>query len=184
MEYDRRKGTTTLLSQNGGAEADADCTSPSISADGSRVAFVSAASNLAGNGNGQKQLYVVKREAPSVTLELKRGWNFCGVPLKPDDDSIALLKKEPACWVWTNGRFRMMEELHAGQGFWIYVQEDKMLKLTGEETDPMPLRRGWNLIMPSLYLEVVQKTCFGMKGRSYVQLADPMNYKGVAWVFY
>ncbi len=185
MEFDRQKGKMTLLSKNdGGKEADADCTSPSISADGSRITFVSAASNLVANGNGQPQLFMIKREAPSVTLELKHGWNFCGVPLKPDDDSIALLKKEPACWVWINGRFRMMEELHAGQGFWIYVQKDKMLKLTGEEIDPMPLQRGWNLVMPSLYPEVAQKTCFGMEGLSYVQLADPMHYKGAAWVFY
>ncbi|MCR5381333.1 MAG: hypothetical protein K6G44_10165 [Lentisphaeria bacterium] len=184
MEYDRQEGTTTLLSQNGGAEADADCTSPSISADGSRVAFVSAASNLAGNGNGQKQLYVVKREVPSVTLELKRGWNFCGVSITPDEDGVALLKKEPACWVWANGRFRMMEELHAGQGFWLYVLEDKTLQLTGEEADPTSLQRGWNLVVPSMYPEAALKTCFGMEGRSYVRLADPANYNGAAWVFY
>ena len=185
MEYDRQKSRTTLLSRNdSGVEADADCTSPSISADGSRITFVSAASNLVANSNGQPQLYMVKRGTPSVTLELKRGWNFCGMPLTPNDDSIALLKNEPACWVWTNGRFRMMEKLHAGQGFWLYVLEDKMLQLTGEETEPLPLRRGWNLVMPSLYPEAAQKTCFGLEGRSFVRLADPTNYNGVAWVFY
>ena len=185
MEYDRRKGKTTLLSRNdGGAEADADCTSPSISADGSRITFVSAASNLAANGNGQPQLFMVRREAPSVTLKLKRGWNFCGMPLTPDDGSIALLKNEPACWVWMNGRFRMMETLHAGQGFWLYVLEDKTLQLTGDDDESLPLQHGWNLVMPSLYLEAAQKTCFGLEGRSYVRVADPTNYNGAAWVFY
>ena len=185
MEYDRQKGTETLLSKNDvGEEADADCTSPSISIDGSRIAFVSAASNLVANGNGQLQLYMVKRKVPIVMLELKRGWNFCGVPLTPDDDSISLLKKEPACWVWTNGQFHMMEVLRAGQGFWLYVLEDKTLTLTGEETEPTLLRRGWNLVMPSLYPEAEQKICFGMDGRSYVRVVEPMKYNGPAWVYY
>ena len=185
MEYDRQKGKTTMLSKSdGGAEADADCTSPSISADGSGIAFVSAASNLVANGNGQPQLYMVRREAPSVTLELKRGWNFSGTPITLDENSVAKLKAEPACWVWTNGRFRMMETLHAGQGFWLYVTEDKTLKLTGEETEPTPLRRGWNLVMPSLYPEAEQKICFGMDGRSYVRVVEPVKYNGPAWVYY
>ena len=78
----------------------------------------------------------------------------------------------------------MMEELYAGQGFWLYVLKNKILRLTGKEEAPMPLRRGWNLVMPSLYPETVQKTCFGFEDRSYVRLADPTNYKGAAWVFY
>ena len=185
MEYDRKKGATTLLSKNNdGVEANADCTSPSISADGSRIAFVSAASNLVTNGNGQPQLYIVKREKQSFTLEVKRGWNFCGVPLTLDDYSITQLKAEPACWVWNGGRFHMMEKLHMGQGFWLYVLEDKNFQLTGEIIEPFVLRHGWNLVMPSLYPETELKACFGLEGQSYVQLGDPTNYKGVAWVFY
>ena len=185
MEYDRRKGKTTLLSQNdSGTAADADCTSPSISADGSRIAFVSAASNLVTNGNGKSQLFIVKREVPSITLELKRGWNFSGVSLTLDDNSFSLLKNEPACWVWLNGHFCPMEELRAGQGFWLYVLEDKLLQLTGEEFEPLPLRHGWNLVMPSLYPEAEQKTWFGFEGQTYIRLENPAAYKGAAWVFY
>ena len=127
-------------------EADANCTSPSISADGSRIAFISSASNLADNGNGQPQLLVFKREAPSLTLELKRGWNLCGTPLTLDEQSVELLKSEPACWGWSNGRFHLMESFQAGQGFWLYALEDKILRLTGEDVDPTPLRHGWNLV--------------------------------------
>ena len=180
MEYDRRKGTTTLLSQNGGAEADADCTSPSISADGSRVAFVSAASNL--GGNGQKQLYVVKREAPSVTLELKRGWNLCGTPLTLDGQSVELLKGEGACWEWGDGRFRLPESFQAGRGFWIYALEDKMLRLTGAEAEPPPLKRGWNLALPSLYPEIELAKCFGFDGKAYVKLSEEANRSQAVWV--
>nr|MCR5381823.1 hypothetical protein [Lentisphaeria bacterium] len=184
MEYDRQKGTATLLSKNdGGAEADADCTSPSISADGSRIAFVSAASNLVANSNGQPQLYMIKREAPSFTLELKRGWNLCGTPLTLDKQSVALLKNESACWIWTNNHFRMMEELHAGQGFWIYVMKNKTLKLTGEETDPMPLRHGWNLVMMSLYPNNDMAKCYGFDGKSYVRLSEEANRSQAVWVF-
>ncbi len=185
MEYDRQKGTATLVSRNdGGVEADADCTSPSISADGSRIAFVSAASNLVAGGNGQLQLYMVRREAPSFTLELKRGWNLCGVPLTLDEPSVLLLKNEPACWGWRDGRFRPMESFQAGQGFWLYSLEDKTLRLTGAEAEPTPLQHGWNLVMPSLYPETELKTCFGLENGSYVKLADPMNGNGAAWVFY
>ena len=185
MEYDRQKGTATLVSRSDGrVEADADCTSPSISADGSRIAFVSAASNLVAGGNGQPQLYMVRREAPSFTLELKRGWNLCGVPLTLDEQSVLLLKNEPACWGWRDGRFRPMESFQAGQGFWLYALEDKTLRLTGEEAEPMPLQHGWNLGMPSLYPESELKTCFGLENGSDVKLADPMNGNGAAWVFY
>ncbi len=185
MEYDRKKGTTTLISQNdSGAEADANCTSPSISADGSRIAFISSASNLADNGNGQPQLLVFKREAPSFMLELKRGWNLCGTPLTLDEQSVELLKSEPACWGWSNGRFHLMESFQAGQGFWLYALEDKILRLTGEDVDPMPLRHGWNLVMLSLYPSVEATSCFGFDGKSYVRLTEEANRAQAAWVWY
>ncbi len=182
MEYDRQKDMTTLISQSGGVEADADCTSPSISADGSRVAFVTAASNLVDNGNGQRQLYVMKREAPSFTLELKRGWNLCGTPLTLDGQSVELLKGEGACWEWGDGRFRLPESFQAGRGFWIYVLEDKTLQLTGAEAEPAPLKHGWNLVLPSLYPEIELAKCFGFDGKAYVKLTEEANRSQAVWV--
>ncbi len=185
MEYDCKYGVKTLISLNDdGEEADADCTSPSISRDGSRIAFVSSASNLVANGNGQLQLYMVNRERTSITVELKRGWNLCGTSLKLDDGSVALLKNEPACWVWADGRFSPMETLQAGQGFWLYSFEDKTLRLTGEEAEPMPLRHGWNLVMPSLYSSAETMICFGFDGKSYVRLSEEANRAQAAWVFW
>ena len=183
MEYDRQKGASRLVSKNdGGAEADADCTSPSISADGSRIAFVSAASNLVEDGDGQPQLFVVEREAPSFTLELKRGWNLCGTPLTLDGQSVELLKGEGACWEWRDGRFRLPESFQAGRGFWIYALEDKTLRLTGEEAEPAPLKRGWNLALPSLYPEIELAKCFGFDGKAYVKLSEEANRSQAVWV--
>ena len=78
----------------------------------------------------------------------------------------------------------MMEELHAGQGFWIYASDDKTLELTGEAETPLSLDRGWNLILPVMYPETAGKTCFGLEGRSYVRVAEPTKYDGAAWVYY
>ncbi len=185
MEYDCKKRFSELISLNDDGEyADADCTSPSISRDGSRIAFVSAASNLVSNCNRQPQVYMVHRERSSVTLKLKKGWNLCGMPLTLDEQSVELLKSEPACWGWSNGRFHVMESFQAGQGFWLYALEDKTLKLTGEEAEPMPLKHGWNLVMPSLYSSAETTICFGFDGKSYVKLSEEANRAQAAWVFY
>ena len=42
--------------------------------------------------------------------------------------SVLLLKNEPACWGWRDGRFHPMESFQAGQGFWLYALEDKSHK--------------------------------------------------------
>ena len=169
--------------ENEGEETDAACTSPSITRDGSRITFVSAASNLVSNCNGQPQVYMVNRERSSVTLKLKKGWNLCGTSLKLDDGSVALLKNESACWVWADGRFSPMETLHAGQGFWLYAFEDKTLRLTGEEAEPVPLRHGWNLVMASSYPEIELAKCFGFDGKAYVKLSEEAKRSLAVWVF-
>ena len=185
MEYDCKKRFSELISLNDdGEEADAACTSPSITRDGSRITFVSAALNLVSNCNGQPQVYMVNRERSSVTLRLKKGWNLCGTPLTLDEQSVELLKSEPACWGWSNGRFHVMESFQAGQGFWLYSFEDKTLRLTGEETEPMPLKHGWNLVMLSLYPSAEAARCFGFDGKSYVKLSEEANRAQAAWVFY
>jgi Tol biopolymer transport system component len=60
---DRQAGTTERVSvDSSGAESNGDCTLPSISGDGSRVAFVSTASNLvAGDLNGVQDAFVHDR---------------------------------------------------------------------------------------------------------------------------
>lgn len=54
---DTKTGVTRLVSQDvAGNPADASCSSPTISADGSRVAFTSSASNFGLGGNGHLQV--------------------------------------------------------------------------------------------------------------------------------
>ena len=82
----------------------------------------------------------------SFTLSLEQGWNLCSLPFLPDDDSIAILKNTGICWGWNNGQFKPLETILAGQGFWIYAPSQSELLLKGEEADPVPLCKGWNLV--------------------------------------
>lgn len=184
MAYDRQYGMTMRLSENkDGVEADADCTLPSISADGAQAAFISAASNLSDKANGKLQVYVTGLRKVSMTLELKQGWNLCGLPFTPDSDSIALLNGIGVYWGWMSGRFKPLGAIQAGQGFWLYSTEDTTLELTGERMAPAPLRRGWNLLVPLLYSEIEMAKCFGLEGETYIQLPADADRAQTVWVF-
>ncbi len=84
----------------------------------------------------------------TLSLSLSRGWNLCSIPFTPNDESVAALKETGVCWGWVNGRFKLLETILAGQGFWIYAPSKRELLLKGEEAEPMPLHKGWNLIGP------------------------------------
>ena len=184
MAYDRRYDKTIRLSENkDGAAADADCTSPSISADGSLAAFISAASNLSDDSNGFPQVYVTSPLKASMALELKKGWNLCALPFAADSESTALLNEISVCWGWVNGRFKALDTISAGQGFWLYSAEDKSLSLTGERMPPAPLRRGWNLVLSALYSDIDISKCFGLEGDTYIQLPTDADRAQTVWVF-
>ena len=186
MEYDCQKGTTTLISQNNeGVEADADCTSPSISVDGSWISFISAASNLDTNNNGQPQLLVVKREAPSFTLELKSGWNLCALPFTADEGSQDELSQIGVCWGWNNGKFVQITSYETGQGFWIYSPQNKKVVVTGFETIPEKLKRGWNLIGTESYPQLEHDNIwfYDNENKCYVKAIYSSNIKRAAWLF-
>ena len=84
----------------------------------------------------------------SLVLIITQGWNLCSIPFTPNDESVAALKETGVCWGWINGRFKPLETILAGQGFWIYAPSKRELLLKGEEAEPMPLHKGWNLIGP------------------------------------
>jgi hypothetical protein len=67
--HDRQTGTTTRVSvDNTGAQANADCDTPSISGDGRYVAFQSTATNLvAGDTNGTWDIFVHDRQTGTTT---------------------------------------------------------------------------------------------------------------------
>jgi Tol biopolymer transport system component len=65
---DRQQNTTTRVSLGlNGANANGGSDSPSISGDGQRVAFTSAATNIvAGDTNNQRDVFVVDRQSPTA----------------------------------------------------------------------------------------------------------------------
>lgn len=65
--HDRQTATNTRVSvAPGGADADAPCTLPSISGDGSHVVFVSTATNLGGGTSGERHVYLYARVAATT----------------------------------------------------------------------------------------------------------------------
>ena len=85
----------------------------------------------------------------SLILEITQGWNLCSLPFTPDDDSFATLTTSCICWGWFNGRFRELDNIQPGQGFWLYSDKDCQLQLNGIETNARPLHKGWNLVGPA-----------------------------------
>lgn len=67
---DRKTGVTKLISKTvAGAEANANCQMPAISADGKTVAFESYATNLSGNdNNGARDVYMWSEKTGTVSL--------------------------------------------------------------------------------------------------------------------
>ena len=117
-----------------------------------RIAFVSAASNLVGNGNGQPQLLMVKREVPSFTLELKHGWNLCALPFTPDIESQGELLQIGVCWGWNNGKFEQLNSCETGQGFWIYSPQSKTIVITGFEKKLSELKKAKKFIFMEYFI--------------------------------
>ena len=182
--HDRQTGSSRLISQNAeGAEADAACVSPSISSNGARVTFISAASNLAANGNGQAQVYIgrLEQEVPPVVLTLHKGWNLCALSFEPNEESIALLNEEGPCWGWKNGQFVPLKAFMPGHGFWLHASCDRQLQLKGSAASPMPLQQGWNLVLPSLYPEIPPQNLFLLEAQIFTRQDNATNHP--AWIF-
>lgn len=87
---DVEKGTTTLVSRAGGArgaKGNGDSFAPSISADGARVAFASAASNLGGGASGGTQVYARDLKSNRTILVSR---SSRGVPADGDSSEPAI----------------------------------------------------------------------------------------------
>ena len=128
--------------------------------------------------------------SPKLTLSLSRGWNLCSIPFTPNDESIAALKETGVCWGWVNGRFKLLETILAGQGFWIYAPSKRELLLKGEEAEPMPLHKGWNLIGPvgDNYWPQDVTGIWQVNGRNMEQISIDKNERALQpgkgyWIF-
>ena len=181
--YDHKNGVTKLISQNAGEEADADCTSPSISPDGTHVSFVSAAANLGTESNGHAQILVAAVPLPIATLQLQSGWNLCALSFAPDEASTALLNAAGTAWNWSDGRFVETTAFSAGQAFWIYASKAEKLHLKGSESAPTALQKGWNLILPANYPNETFRNCYGYAGETYIKVTQGSQSSTPAWCF-
>ena len=182
--YDFKTGFTRLISRSeAGVEADADCILPTISPDGSCVAFISAAGNLCAGTNGKPQVLTMDANGVPATLELHEGWNLCALPFVPNTQSLALLKNVGECFGWSGMHYYPLESFAAGQGFWIYSPTAKTLVLHGIDALPPPLQPGWNLILPSLYPQSTNKHCFEMNGKGYVRFDENASSLKTVWCF-
>ena len=186
FKYDCQKGMETLVSQSPGqTEADADCTSPSISADGALVSFVSSAMNLCG-GNGRRQVLVSRPARASLVLAIHRGWNFCALPFWADEASAALLNEAGTCWGWNGSSYVRMTRFPMGQGFWLYADEDKELSLTGETAEPVALLPGWNLVDATVFQNETSHKCifsYNPVDNSYLRYDGVGRADEASWLF-
>ena len=134
---------------------------------------------------------VVFKDLPlQLTLSLSRGWNLCSIPFTPNVESVAALKETGVSWGWVNGRFKPLETILAGQGFWIYAPSKRELLLKGEEAEPMPLHKGWNLIGPvgDDYCPQDVTGIWQVNGRNMEQISIEKNERSLLpgkgyWIF-
>ena len=130
----------------------------------------------------------VEFDLTSLLLKLSKGWNLCSMPFMPDEESVSLLKKSGVCWGWVNGRFKQMDNFLPGQGFWMYVSSACKLRLKGDNGEPLPLRKGWNLVGPTNANPSFGDTIFwGMEGMHMIHLspyaAENVKRGNGYWIF-
>ena len=104
----------------------------------------------------------------NYTLHLKNGWNLIGIPIMPEKTNLEeILKPIEGKYTdvftyndrwnyksqYMNKWFGDLSEILPGKGYWIKVDEDCNLTITGSEIEnfSLTLNNGWNLIsLPSL----------------------------------
>ena len=136
-------------------------------------------------GKSVTKKYSMEFDMTKLTLKLSRGWQLCSLPFMPDDESVALLKASGVCWGWVNGRFKQLDDFLPGQGFWMYAPSACALKLKGEDSDSITLRKGWNLVGPTNgNSSFGDSTVWGMEGKQMVHVStDDLNRGKGYWIF-
>ena len=136
-------------------------------------------------GKSVTKKYSMEFDMTKLTLKLSRGWQLCSLPFMPDDESVALLKASGVCWGWVNGRFKQLDDFLPGQGFWMYAPSACALKLKGEDSDSITLRKGWNLVGPTNGKSSFgDSTVWGMEGKQMVHVStDDLNRGKGYWIF-
>lgn len=109
-----------------------------------------------------------RNKTVEMILKLRPGWNLCAFSFAPDAESTALLLGSGDCYRWSQGTFVKATSFAPGEGFWLHSQASHSLTLKGEQGEPVPLRKGWNLILPSVYPPVEPSCLFQVQGDSYI----------------
>jgi hypothetical protein len=105
----------------------------------------------------------------TVVFALYKGWNLMNIPLQPENNDVNVLLSEleyVSAWKWENNNwavllkdadtqayaaskgFAILSTLNAGEGFWLNMQEDATLHITGTEASNSDISfvQGWNLV--------------------------------------
>ena len=136
MVRDVESGTSEVVSRAGadGAEADRPAGDPSISDDGNRIAFVSAATNLdAAKPDDTRGVFVRDRKAGTTTLESAP--SDAGIALAPPA-AVAPVGPAGAILVADNAFSRAVLDIRAGaalQFHWVSTQSHNVTVLSGPE---------------------------------------------------
>jgi hypothetical protein len=96
------------------------------------------------------------------SITLKKGWNLLSLPIQPVDSFIeSVLKpvdssigavfgynaREKRYEAYIPKEIFTLKRLFAGQGYWIYMEKEALLSVTGHESnEPVDLVEGWNLV--------------------------------------
>lgn len=160
--YDCLRNISELASANTtGQPANDNCQYPAISPDGKLVTFVSPANNLAGETNGLHHVFRKQLNTPIISedwmlLSLQQGWNLVSVPFVMNQDSIERLRNCGSNIIWTwdvaMARYALLkQDVTAGKGFWIYLNENRTVSISGHATgETVALTtKGWHLLGPA-----------------------------------
>ncbi len=119
-----------------------------------------------------------------ITISIKKGWHLYALPLEPDAESAALLKGVGICRIFANKKYATPDSFLAGQGFWLYSESEMKLHIKGTEAEPLPLKSGWNLVLPSMYPEASTLKCLRFNGKTHAIFNSDTGPLEPVWLFY
>jgi len=133
-------------------------------------------------------------------LELKAGWNMVSIPYILENNSVENIfdDKVESVWsydndiwyVWTPGLGGTLTTIEPKKGYWVAVDEDKIITFEGTESinHTIPLHNGWNLIGPIKSIPMplsnphIIGSIWGWTGNSYISVTDSLEPKKAYWI--
>ncbi len=130
-------------------------------------------------------------------LGLKPGWNLVSLPFEPITPAVSAIfangnpeQDRPTMrdglrgtinagevWGWSQGRYHVLSELHAGIGCWVYMDAAAVVMVPGlpPTLASLPLERGWNLVgVPAVFTVPADAR---LRGRCWKWDAETLRYQ-------